>query len=161
MVVAQWEAAMQRVSDSLDASEQRLRHLSDPETLRQQLPQLAVSDAPAPLPPLPPGTRIALLVHHPAELAKGDAAVVAHLATRGVTVNVIGTHDDSPHDPALVAASHELLLISSSIRALDTVARYAQTTTPLIFWEPLLLESSRVRCRLGVARARSKPTFGL
>ncbi len=143
-VVAQWAAAMQRLSASLDASAQRLRHLSDPETLRQQLPQLAVPDAPALLPPLPPGTRIALLVHHPAELAKGDAAVVAHLATRGVTVNVIGTHDDSPHDPALVAASHELLLISSSIRALDTVARYAQTTTPLIFWEPLLLESSRV-----------------
>ena len=42
--------------------------------------------------------------------------------------------------PALVAASHDLLLISSSIRLLDTaVARYAQTTTPLIFWEPQLL----------------------
>ena len=83
VAVAQWEAAMQRVADSLDASEQRLRHLSDPETLRQLLPQLSVSDAPAALPPLPPGTRIALLVHHPAELTPGDTAVVAHLR-RGV-----------------------------------------------------------------------------
>ena len=91
-MVAQWEAAMQRVSDSLDISEQRLRQLSDLETFRQLLPQLPVSDDPAALPPLPPGTRIALLVHHPAELTEGDTAVVAHLATRGVTVNVIGTH---------------------------------------------------------------------
>ena len=76
---------MQRVADSLDASEQRLRHLSDPETLRQLLPQLSVSDAPAPAPipgpllpaPLPPGTRIALLMHHPnGAIAEGDAAVV-------------------------------------------------------------------------------------
>ena len=144
MVVEQWEAAMQRVSDSLDANEQRLRQSIDMETFRQLLPQLSVSNDPASLPPLPPGTRIALLVHHPAELAPGDAAVVAHLATRGVTVNVIGTHDDSTHDPALVASSHDLLLLSSSIRLLDTAARYAQTTTPLIFWEPQLLAASRV-----------------
>ena len=139
VAVEEWEAAMGRLSDSLEASERRLRQLSNLETFRQLLPQLPVSDGPASLPPLPPGTRIALLVHHPAELAPGDAAVVAHLATRGVTVNVIGTHDDSPRDPALVAASHDLLLISSSIRLLDRVARYAQTTTPLIFWEPQLL----------------------
>ena len=62
-----------------------------------------------------------------------------------MTVNVIGTHDDSPRDPALVASSHDLLLISSSIRLLDqAVARYAQTTTPLIFWEPQLLAATRV-----------------
>ena len=141
VAVAQWEAALQRLSDSLDASEQRLRQLSDLETFRQLLPQLSVSDGPA---SLPPGTRIALLVHNPTELSPGDAAVVAHLATRGVTVTVIGTDEDSPPDPALVAASHDLLLVSSSIRLLDTAARYAQTATPLIFWEPLLLEATRV-----------------
>ena len=67
----------------------------------------------------------------------------AHLATRGVTVNVIGTHDDGTHDAGLVAASHDLLLFSSSIRELETAVRYAQTTTPLIFWEPQLLEATR------------------
>ena len=144
VLVAQWESEMQRIADSLDTSEQRLRRLSDPEMLRQLLPPLAVSDDPAALPPLPPGTRIALLVHHPAELTDGDMAVVAHLATRGVTVNVFGTYEDSRHDPALVAASHDLLLISSSIRLLDRAVRYTQTTTPVIFWEPLLLEASRV-----------------
>ena len=144
VLVAQWESEMQRIADSLDTSEQRLRRLSDPAALRPLLPQLSVSDAPARLPPLPPGTRIALLVHHPAELTEGDTAVVAHLATRGVTVNVIGTREDSPHDPALVASSHDLLLLSSSVRLLDTAARYAQTTTPLIFWEPLLLEATRI-----------------
>ena len=141
VAVAQWEATMQRVSDSLDASEQRLRYISDPETLRQQLPQLLPSDDPA---PLPSGTRIALLVHHPAELAKGDATVMAHLAARGAMVNVIGTHDGSAHDSAQVAASHDLVLLSSSIRQLGPAARYAQTATPLIFWEPLLLDSARV-----------------
>lgn len=141
VAVAQWEAAMQRISASLDASEQRLRHLSNPETLRPLLPQFLVLGDP---PPLPPDTRIALLVHHPAELAQGDIAVVDHLAARGVKVNVIGTHEDSPHDPEQVAASHDLLLLSSSIRLLDTAARYAQTTTPLIFWEPLLLAESRI-----------------
>ncbi len=140
-MVMQWEAAMQRVSDSLDISEQRLRQLSDPETLRPLLPQISVSDTPA---PLPSGTRIALLVHHPAELAPSDVAVVTQLMTRGVTVNVIGTYDDSPYDPAQVAASHDLLLIGSSIRLLDTAARYAQSTMPIIFWEPQLLEVSRV-----------------
>ena len=144
VMVAQWEAAMQRVSDSLDISEQRLRQLSDLETFRQLLPQLPVSDDPAALPPLPPGTRIALLVHHPAELTEGDTAVVAHLATRGVTVNVIGTHDDGTHDAGLVASSHDLLLLSSSIRLLDLAVRYFQPTTPLIFWEPQLLAAMRV-----------------
>ncbi len=139
VAVAQWETAMQRISASLASSEQRLRYLSDPETLRQQLPQLLAPGDPA---PLPPDTRIALLVHHPAELAPGDAAVVAHLATRGATVTVIGTADGSAHDPAQVAASHELLLISSSFWSLDTAARYAQTTTPLIFWEPRLLAAA-------------------
>ena len=71
-------------------------------------------------------------------------AIVAHRATRGVTVNGFGTYDDSLHDPALVAASHDLLLISSSIRLLDRAVRYTQTTTPVIFWAPLLLEASRV-----------------
>ncbi len=142
--VAQWEATMQRIADSLAASEQRLRHLSDPEALRPLLPQLLVSDAPASLPPLPPGTRIALLVHHPAELTAGDTAVIAHLATRGVTVTVVGTHEGSLHNPALVATGHDLLLISSSIRLLDRAGRYTQTTTPVIFWEPLLLEAARV-----------------
>ena len=141
VMVEQWEATMQRISDSLDASEQRLRFLGDPETLRQQLPQLLPSDDPA---PLPPNTRIALLVHHPAELAKGDATVIAHLAARGATVNVIGTHEGRAHDSAQVAASHDLVLLSSSIRELDAAARYAQTATPLIFWEPLLLDPERV-----------------
>ena len=144
VMVAQWETAMQRVSDSLDASEQRLRQLGDPETFRQLLPQFPVSDDPAALPPLPPGTRIALLVHNPAELSQGDVAVVAHLATRGVTVNVFGTDEGRPHDPVLVVAGHDLLLISSSIRLLDRAVRYAQITTPLIFWEPQLLELTRV-----------------
>ena len=142
-MVAQWETAMQRVADSLDANEQRLRHSIDMATFRQLLPPLSVSNDPAALPPLPPGTRIALLVHHPAELTEGDAALVAHLATRGVLVNVIGTHEASPHNPALVAASHDLLLFSSSVRRLDTAARYTQTTIPLIFWEPLLLAATR------------------
>ena len=144
VLVAQWEATMQRIADSLAASEQRLRHLSDPAALRQLLPPLPVSDAPAALPPLPPGTRIALVVHHPDELTAGDAAIIAHLATRGVTVNVIGTHEDSPHNPALVAAGHDLLLISSSIRLFDRAVRYAQTATPVIFWEPQLLAAEHV-----------------
>ena len=144
VAVAQWEAAMQRVSDSLEANAQRLRRLSDPETLRKLLPAVPVSDDPPPVQPLPPGTRIALLVHNSAELTPGDAAVVAHLAARGVTVTVIGTDEGSQHDPAQVAASHDLLLVSSSIRLLDTAARYARTTTPLIFWGPLLLESTQL-----------------
>ena len=118
--------------------------MSNPATLRPQLPQLPAPKVPAALPPLPPGTRIALLVHHPDELTAGDTALVTHLATRGVPVNVIGTHEHSPHDPALVAASHDLLLLSSSVRLLDTAAHYAQTTTPLIFWEPQLLEATRL-----------------
>ena len=142
--VAQWEAALQRVSDSLDAGTQQLRQLSDPETLQQLLPQLAATPAAAAPTPLPANTRIALLVGFPPVLAKGDAAVVAHLAARGATVNMIGIDYASQHDPAQVAASHDLLLLSSSIRALDTAARYAQTTTPLIFWEPLLLAAARV-----------------
>ena len=118
--------------------------MSDPETLRQLLPAVPVSDDPPPVQPLPPGTRIALLVHNSAELTPGDAAVVAHLAVRGVTVTVLGTDEGSQHDPAQVAASHDLLLVSSSIRLLDTAARYARTTTPLIFWGPLLLESTQL-----------------
>ena len=133
--VAQWKAALQRISDSLAANAQRLRQLSDPETLRPLLPVIPVpvSDELPPVSPLPPGIRIALLVHNPADLTPGDAAVVSHLATRGVTVNVIGTHEDSRHDPTQVAASHDLLLFSSSIRLLDTAVRYVRTTTPLIF----------------------------
>ena len=144
MAVAQWEAALQRLADSLDANAQRLRQLSDPETLRQQLPQLAAAAAPAAPAPLPPNTRIALLVHHPAELTEGDTAVVTHLEARGATVTVLGTADDSSHDPAQVAATHDLLLLSSSIRLLDTAAGYAQTATPLIFWEPRLLAAMRL-----------------
>ena len=55
VLVTQWEAAMQRIADSLESSEQRLRQLSDLETLRELLPLLSVSDDPAALPPLPPG----------------------------------------------------------------------------------------------------------
>ena len=141
--VAQWEAAMQRVADSLDVSEQRLRQLSDPELLRPLLPQLS---APGPPAPLPPDTRIVLLVDPPtevappSEVAKGDVAVVEHLAARGATVTVIRASDGSVPDPAVVAERHDLILISSSIRALDGAARYAQTATPIIFWEPFLLE---------------------
>ncbi len=144
VAVAQWEAALQRISDSLDANAQRLRDLSDPQALRALLPQLSVSDD-LPLPrPLPPGTRIALVVHNTAGLTPGDAAVAAHLAARGVTVAVIGTDEGGQHDPAQVAASHDLLLVSSSIRLLDTAARYTQTTTPLIFWGPQLLEPTQL-----------------
>ena len=139
LAVAQWEAALQRIAASLDSSVQGLRQLSDPETLRQPFPRLEVPAAPPSLPPLPLGIRIALLVHHPGELTPGDAAVVARLATRGVRVTVIGTDESSRQEPAQVAASHDLLLLSSSVRLLDTAARYVQTTTPLIFWEPLLL----------------------
>ena len=141
VMVARWEAALQWIADALAVSEQQLCQLSDPETLRPLLPNFLVLDD---LAPLPPHTRVALLVHSPAELALGDVAVVAHLAARGATVNMIGIDYASQHDPAQVAASHDLLLLSSSIRALDTAARYAQTTTPLIFWEPLLLAAARV-----------------
>ena len=135
VAVSQWEAALQRFVDSLDAKAQRLRGLSDPETLRQHLPQLAAPTAKAGPPPLPPDTRIALLVHHLAELTRGDAAVVAHLTERGATVNVLGIGDGSTHNPAQVATAHDLLLISSNIQDLDAAAGYAQTATPLIFWE--------------------------
>ena len=143
MATALWEAALQRLAAALDASEQRLRHLSTPATLLQQLPQLAAPATPAVPPPLPPDTRIALVVHHPTELPPGDAAVVAHLAARGATVTVVGTHDDSGPDPAQVTASHDLLLLSSSIRRVhDVEAHYTQTATPLIFWERRLLETN-------------------
>ena len=143
--VAQWETALQRFSDSLDTKAQQLRQLSDPATLQELLPQLAVPVAPAGPAPLPPSTRIALLVGHPTELTEGDAAVVAHLTERGATVNVLGTGDGGTHDPAQVAASHDLLLLSSNnIQHLDTAARYARTTTPLIFWGPLLLEATQL-----------------
>ena len=140
-MVAQWEAAMQRIADALDANAQRLRRLSDPATLRPLLPQLSVSDTPVPAPilppllpaPLPPGTRIALLVHHLDELSEGDAAVATRLARRGASVNVISTHDESTLDPALVpaafidpvlvASGYDLLLISSSIRVLERPAQ--------------------------------------
>ncbi len=143
--VAQWEAALQRLAATLDTKAQRLHDLSDPETLRQHLPHLAapVATAAGP-PPLPPSTRIALLVRHPAELTEGEAAVVAHLEARGVRVTVLGTSDSSTPDPAQIAASHDLLLVSSSIHELDTAARYTQTTTPLIFWGPLLLEATQL-----------------
>ncbi len=75
-------------------------------------------------------------MHHPAELAAGDAAVVTHLEARGAPITVLGTGDGSAHDPEQVAASHDLLLISSTIQDLDAAARYAQTTIPLVFWEP-------------------------
>ena len=140
IAVAQWEAALQRFAASMDANAQRLRDLSDPETLLQQLPAAA---ALAPLPPLPPDTRIALLVHHPAELAEGDVAIVAHLEARGATVTVVETYEESPHDPAQVAADHDLLLLSSSLRLIDAAARYVRTTTPLIFWEPQLLDATQ------------------
>ena len=140
VAVARWEAALQRLSNSLADSTQRLRQLSDPEMLRQLLPPRAAPEDSAPPPPLPPGTRIALIVDHLAELTPGDAAVVAHLAARGAMVTVIKASDGSAPDPTQVAASHDLLLLSSSIIALDGAARYAQTTTPLIFWEPFLLE---------------------
>ncbi len=189
--VARWEAAMQRISDSLEANAQRLRQLSDLETQRELLPLLPVpgdlsSLPPPPLPPpppprsvpddppppppplpplpsvpgdslpLPPGIRIALLVHHPAELAMGDAAVVAHLTARGAEVTLIGSDDGSLHDPVQVAASHDLLLISASIRVLDTVARYAQMMTPLIFWEPRLLAATRLARKGGTRAGQSE-----
>ena len=136
VLVAQWEAALQWIADALFVSEQQLCQLRDPETLRPLLSKsLVLND----LAPLSPDTRVALLVGQPAELTPGDAAVVAHLAARGATVNVVWVHENSPHDPALVAASHDLLLISPSIQSLDQAVRYTQTSTPLIFWEPLLL----------------------
>ena len=143
MTVAQWAAALQRFADSLDAKAQRLRDLSDPGTLRQHLSQLAAPPVSPVPPPLLPDTRIALVGHHPAELTSGDAAVVAHLEARGATVTVLGTHEDSQHDSVQVAAAHDLLLLSSSLRLIDAAARYTQTTTPLIFWEPQLLETTQ------------------
>ena len=144
VAVAQWEAVLQRVSDSLEANTQRLRQLSDPETLRQMLPIVPLADDRPPVRPLPPGTRIALLVHHPAELTSGDAAVMAHLAERGVTATVVGIGEDSAHDPAQVAASHDLILLSSSVQSLDLAVPYTQTATPLIFWEPQLLGTTQL-----------------
>ncbi len=152
VAVARWETALERFSDSLDAKAQSLRGLRDPATLQQRLPQLAAAAALAPLPSLPPDTRIALLVHHPAELAPGDTAAVAHLEARGATVTVLGTHEDSQHDPAQVAANHDLLLISSTIQDLDTAARYAQTPTPLIFWEPRRVLEATQLARWGGTR---------
>ena len=35
-------------------------------------------------------------------------------------------------------------MLSSSVRLLDTAARYTQTTTPVIFWEPQLLEATQL-----------------
>ena len=136
VMVAQWEAALQRIADALAVSGHQLCQLRGPETLRPLLSNFLELDD---LAPLPSDTRVALLVGHPSALEQGDSAVVAHLAARGATVNVIGIHEDSPHDPALVTASHDLLLISSSIQSLDQAVRYTQTATPLIFWEPLLL----------------------
>ena len=112
IAVAQWEAALQRLSDSLDTSAEQLRPLTDPEALRQYSPRRGVPAAMPPLPPLPSGTRIALLVHHPDELTPGDAAVVARLAARGIKVTVIGTDEASRQEPAQVASSHDLLLLS-------------------------------------------------
>ena len=98
--VAQWEAALQRLAQALESKAQGLRQLSDPETLRELLPQLAAQAAAAGPPPLPPGTRIALLVDQPTTQTLGDAAVVAHLEARGATVTVLGTGDGSTPDPA-------------------------------------------------------------
>ena len=154
VVVAQWETALQRLSNSLEDNAQRLRRLSDPETIRQLLPPRAAPEDSAPPSPLPPGTRIALVVDHPAELTPGDAAVVTHLAARGALVTVIEASDGSAPDPTQVAVSHDLLLLSSSILALDEAARYAQTTTPLIFWEPLLLERRPQLSPQGGTRSR-------
>ena len=150
--VAQWEAALQRLAQALESKAQGLRQLSDPETLRELLPQLAAQAAAAGPPPLPPGTRIALLVDQPTTQTLGDAAVVAHLEARGATVTVLGTGDGSTPDPAEVAASHDLLLISSNIQGLDAAARYAQTATPLIFWEPLRLLEATQLARWGGTR---------
>ena len=144
VAVAQWEAALQRVSDSLEANAQRLRQLSNPEVLRRLLPIVPIAADRPPVSPLPPGTRIALLVHNSAELTPGDAAVVAHLAARGVTVTVLGTAEGSQHDPAQVAASHDLLLVSSSARLPDLKTRWFQPTTPLIFWGTRLLERTQL-----------------
>ena len=57
VLVAQWEAELQRISDTFDADAQRLHQLNDPETLLQHLPQLA-APAPTDLPADPPGVRI-------------------------------------------------------------------------------------------------------
>ena len=93
----------------------------------------------------------------PTELTEGDAAVVAHLKARGATVTVLGTADGNARtDPAQVTASHELLLISSTIQSLDTAARYAQTATPLIFWEPLRLLEATQLARWGGTRDRTQ-----
>ena len=153
--VAQWETALQRFADTLDSKAQRLSRLSDPATtLRQHLSQLAAPVAPVGPAPLPPDTRIALLVGQTMELTEGDTAVVAHLAERGATVTVLGAGDSSTHDPAQVAASHDLLLLSSNnIQHLDTAARYAQTTIPLIFWEPLRLLEATQLARWGGTRS--------
>ena len=160
--MAQWEAALQQVSDSLDASEQQLRQLSDLELLRQMLPVVPVSDARPPVVPLPPGTRIALLVGDPTELTASEAAVVAHLAARGVTVTVLGTDEGSQLDPPQVAASHDLLLFSSSARLPDLKTRWFQPTTPLIFWETRLLERTQLSrwggTRLGLIHIRLTDT---
>ena len=146
VMAAQWETAMQRISDALAAHAQQLRQLSDIGTLWQLLPHFPVSDN---LTPLPSGTRIALLVHNPVELALGDVAVVARLEARDGKVTVLGTDESSQHDPAQVAASHDLLLVSSSIQSLDPAVRYTQTATPLIFWGPLLLEATQLVHRGG------------
>ena len=57
VLVAQWEAELQRISETFDADAQRLLRLRDPELLRQPLPQLA-APAPAAVPTDPPGVRI-------------------------------------------------------------------------------------------------------
>ena len=62
-MVSQWEAALRRIVDSLDASEQRLRHLSDPAILRQHLPPLLMSDD--------PGGSHAAAARHPDRSARG------------------------------------------------------------------------------------------
>ena len=77
---------------------------------------------------------------------------MAHLKARGATVTVVGTHDDSGPAPAEIAANHDLLLLSSTIQHLDAAARYAQTTTPLIFWEPRRLLEATQLARWGGTR---------
>ena len=58
-LVAQWETALKRISDSLDFSARQLHQLSDPETVRRFLPPPAASEVPSPVAPAdPPGVRI-------------------------------------------------------------------------------------------------------
>ena len=156
VMAAQWETAMQRISDSLAAHAQRLRQLSDIGTLWQLLPHFPVLDN---LTPLPSGARIALLVHNPVELALGDVAVVARLAARA---------GRSP--------CSELMGVVSMIRRRSLRATTCSWSVPVFSLsirrcaipKPLRRSSSGGRCCwrrrswcIGGVRARAKTTFGL